>query len=81
MSALVTKPLVMIDVIYSLDLVTKKANNTFVNSARKRPWSQVEFSLKLMERAGSPAIDVTVTKDSLLVYVLNFFRNFGWSVE
>ena len=29
----------------------KKANNTFLNSVRKRRWSQVEFSLKFMERA------------------------------
>ena len=26
-----------------------------------------------MERVGAPVIDVTVKKDSLLVYVLNFF--------
>ena len=33
-----------------------------------------------MERARAPVIDVTVKKDSLLVYVLNFCRNFGGSV-
>ena len=58
-----------------------KTNNTFLNSLRKNEVeAQTEFTWKLMERAGAPVIDVTVKKDSLLVYVLNFCRNFGGSV-
>ena len=51
----------------------KKANNTFLNRVTERRWSQVELSLKFMKRARVNAIDVTVKKDSLSVYVLNFF--------
>ena len=51
-----------------------KANNTFLNSLRKNEVEvQVEFTLKIMERVGSPDIDVTVKTDSLLVYVFHFF--------
>ena len=51
-----------------------------MNSLRKNPIEvQVEFSKhqKLWKGQGSPVIDVSGKKDSLLVYVLNFFRNFG----
>ena len=46
-----------------------------MNTLRKNEvGARVEFKFKIMERAGSPVIDdVTVKKDSLLVYVLNFF--------
>ena len=47
-----------------------------MNNLRKNDVdSQVKFTLKNMKRAKlrSPVIDVTVKKDSLLVYVLNFF--------
>ena len=51
-----------------------KANNTFLNSIRKnKVEAQVKFTLKIMERARAPVIAVTVKKDSLLLYVLNFF--------
>ena len=33
----------------------------------------MNLSKKLWKGLGSPVIDVTVTKDSLLVYELNFF--------
>ena len=46
-----------------------------MNSPRKNDTeSQVEFTLKVMKRARVSCIDVTVKKDSLLVYVLKFFR-------
>ena len=53
MPPLVTSPLVMIDVIYSLGSVTtRQFYNTFLNSPRKNNVEdQVEFTLKLMERA------------------------------
>ena len=45
-----------------------------MNSVRKEDVeAQVEFSLKVTERLGSFVIDVTVKKDSLLVYVAKFF--------
>ena len=70
----------MMDVIYSLKILScfpglsyNKANNTFLNSLRKNDIeAQAEFTLKVMERDRSPVIDVT-KKNSLLVYVLNFF--------
>ena len=40
-----------------------------------------ERRYNLRKGPGSPVIDVTVKKDSLSVYVLNFFRNFGGSVR
>jgi len=47
------------------------ANNTFLNSLRKNDVeAQVEFTSK---GPGSPVIDLSVKKDSVLVYVLNFF--------
>ena len=50
-----------------------KANNAFLNSARKNHVeAQVKFSLKVTERARITA-NVTVRKDSLLVYVHSFF--------
>ena len=57
-----------------------KANNTFLNSFRKNEVeAQVEFTLKIMVGLGSPVIDVTVKKYSLLVYVLKFFGILaGW---
>ena len=77
----VTKPFVLIDVLYSLGGLTDhsqisyhKANNTFLNSLRKSDVeAQVEFTLRVIKRG----IEVLVKKDSLLVYVLKFFRNFG----
>ena len=49
MLPLVTKPLVMMDVIYSL---YNKENNTFFNSLRKNDVeAQVEITLKVMDRA------------------------------
>ena len=57
-----------------------KANNTFLNSIRKNEVkAQVEFTLKLWKGLGSSVIDVTVTRDSLLLYVLNFISEF-WRV-
>ena len=51
-----------------------------MNSLRKNEVeAQVESTLKIMERAGSPVIDVAVKKNSLLVYVL-FWGNFAGSV-
>ena len=41
---------------------------------------RVECTLKIMEKDRVTVIDVTVKKDSLLVYVLKFYRNFGGSV-
>ena len=55
-------------------------NNTLLNTLRKNVIeARVEFSKhqKLWKGQGSPVIDVSGKKDSLLVYVLNFFRNFG----
>ena len=49
MPPLVTKPLVMTDVIYSLDYVTIKKIILF-NSLKKNE-AQLEFKLKVMERA------------------------------
>ena len=44
-----------------------KTNNMFLNSLRKNEVeAQLEFTWKIMERA---SYDVTVKKDSLLVYV------------
>ena len=44
-----------------------------MNSLRKNEVeTRVEFTLKLWKGLGSTVIDVTVKKDSLLVYVLNF---------
>ena len=52
-----------------------------MNSLRKNEVEvQLETTLKIMERAGSPVIDVAVKKNSLLVYVLIFFRNFAGSL-
>ena len=50
-----------------------KANNTFLNSLRNHVEAQVEFTLKFMEGARFTAIDVSVKRDSLLVYALKFF--------
>jgi len=50
-----------------------KANNTFLNSLKKNDVeAQVEFTVKekLWKGLGSPVIDVSVKKNSLLVYVL-----------
>ena len=54
MPPLVTKPLVMMDVIHSLDLQYSynKVNNTFLNILRKNEVkAQVEFTFKIMETA------------------------------
>ena len=51
----------------------KKAKKTFSNSVRKNEvGAQVEFSLKFTKGLGSPFIDVTFKKGSLLVYLLKF---------
>ena len=76
MPPFLTKPLVMIDVIYTpwIALQYRKANNTFLNSLRKNDVeAEVEFSLKLLKGFGSPVIDVSVSNDSLVVYVLKCF--------
>ena len=78
MLPLVTKPLVMIDVIYSR---YNKENNTFFNSLRKNDVeAQVEITLKVMERARVTVTDVSFTKNSLLVICTQIFRNSGRSV-
>ena len=62
-------------------LIYHKANNTFLNSFRKNDVeAQVEFTLRVLERARVTCYrDVTVKKDSLLVYVLKYFRILaGW---
>ena len=51
-----------------------KANNTFLNSLRNHVEAQVEFTLKFMEGTKFTVIDVSVKKDSLLVYALKFLR-------
>ena len=77
MLPLVTKPLVMIDVIYSR---YNKENNTFFNSLRKNDVeAQVEITLNWKE-LGSPVIDVSFTTNSLLVICTQIFRNSGRSV-
>ena len=49
-------------------------NSTFLNSVRKNDAeAQVEFTLKVWKGLGSPVNDVTVNKDTLLVYVLYGF--------
>ena len=72
MPPLLTKPLVATD-----GLSYNKANNTFLNSARKNDVEAgyVEFSLKVMERAEVTCYwcKAAVKKDSLLVYLLKFF--------
>ena len=57
-------------------LIYHKANNTFLNSLRKNDVeAQVEFTLRVLKRARVTCYrDVTVKKDSLLVYVLKCFR-------
>ena len=57
-------------------LIYLKANNTFLNSLRKNDVeAQVDFTLKVLKRARVTCYrDVTVKKDSLLVYVLKCFR-------
>ena len=52
------------------------ANNTFLNSSRENDVeAHVEFliRLKLWKGLGSPVIDVSVKKDSWLVYVVKLF--------
>ena len=45
-----------------------------MNSLKKNEVEvQVEFTLKLWKGIESPVIDVSGEKDTLLVYVLNFF--------
>ena len=52
----------------------------FLNTVRKNDVdAQVEFSSKFTKRAMVTCYDVTVKKDSLLVYVLKFFEILvGW---
>ena len=52
-----------------------ETDNTFLNSLRKNEVeAQTNLREKLWKGMGTPVIDdVTVKKDSLLVYVLNFF--------
>ena len=56
-----------------------KANNTFLNNLRKND-VDAQVEKKLWKVLGSPVIDETVKKDSLLVkYVLKFFEIMvGW---
>ena len=50
-----------------------KANCTFLNSIRNNDdESQIEFTLKVMERALVTCYCVSNKKNSLLVYLLNF---------
>ena len=56
-----------------------KANNMFwIVLKRRKLKPKLNLRLKLWKGLGSPVIDVTVMKDSLLFYVLKFFRYF-WS--
>ena len=48
-----------------------KANNVFGSPRKNDVEAQVEFTLKVME--GSAVVVVSVTKDSLLVYVPKIF--------
>lgn len=51
----------------------KKANNTVLNSLRRNDVEgQVEFTSKVIERIGSPVLNVSVKKGNFLVYVLKF---------
>ena len=51
-----------------------KANNTFLNSFRTNEVeAQVEFTIKMMERARVACYCIAVKKNISLVYVLNFF--------
>ena len=51
----------------------KKANNTVLNSLRRNDVEgQVEFTSKVIERIGSPVINVSVKKGNFLVMYLNF---------
>ena len=51
-----------------------KANNTFLNSFRTNEVeAQVEFAIKIMERARVACYCIVVKKNISLVYVLNFF--------
>ena len=69
----------MTDVMYSLDYVTIKKIILF--NSRKINKAQLEFTLKVMERANwSPVIDVLVNKNCLLVFVFIFFLDFNGSV-
>ena len=64
----------MIDVVIFPVLNNNTANDMLLNSPRKNDVeAQLEFTWKLRKGLGSPVIDVTVKKDSLLVYVLEFF--------
>ena len=72
MPPVVTKPLVMIDGSIFPGLSYKGAKNTFSNSVRKNDvGAQVEFA-KIKKGLGSPVIDVTIKKGSLvyLVYLI-----------
>ena len=52
-----------------------------MNSLRKNEVeAKVESTLKLWKGVGSPVINAAVKKNSLLVYVLIFFRNFAGSL-
>ena len=74
MPPLATKSLVMIDVIYSLDEATIKQTIRFlIGLERTTLKAKLNLRLKLWNGLGPPVIDVSVKKDSLLVYVLNLF--------
>ena len=67
------QPLVMTDVLYSLDEVTIKQTIRFW-IVLERTTLKPKLNLRtLWNGLGPPVIDVLVKKDSLLVYVLNFF--------
>lgn len=64
----------MIDVIYSLDEVTLRQTIRFLIVLERTTLNpKLNLRYKLWKGLGSPVIDVSVKKDSLLVYVLNFF--------
>ena len=74
MPPLATKSLVMIDVIYSQDEATIKQTIRFlIGLERTTLKAKLNLRLKLWNGLGPPVIDVSVKKDSLLVYVLNLF--------
>ena len=71
MPPLATKSLVMIDVIYSLDEATIKQTIRFlIGLERTTSKPKLSLRLKLWNGLGSPVIDVSVKKDSLLFMYL-----------
>jgi len=72
MPSLVTKPLVMVEVIYAL------ASNKFLNSLRKNKIeAQVEFTLKVGERARVIYCRCISYERQLIIICTLIFRNCG----